>query len=44
MKVWSTFNIEICKILFQDSKRQKVSDDDDTDDGEKESVDTETTR
>jgi len=28
----------------KDSKRQKVSDDDDTEDGEKESVDTETTR
>ena len=41
-KVWSTFNIEIGKILFQDSKRQKVSDDDDNDEGGKESVYTET--
>jgi len=32
------------KMLFQDSKRQKVSDDDDNGEGEKESADTETER
>ena len=31
-------------MLFQDSKRQKVSDDDDNGEGEKESADTETER
>lgn len=42
--VFKWINCAIVKFLWQDSKRQKVSDDDDNDEGEKESVDKETER